>query len=322
MIIFLFFSGTLSAVEIDKNYISKWTGIEVIGTDAITANKIRALGLVTIGNTFPASKAKHYCEKCKKIIQKKTQFKNAHCGLVWYGDEGAYLIVETSGKQADNKAFRAIPTNKYAVITIPDELNEVFLKWESRISALMSSGNFLTEKPNENFRDSNDPILHELAVQLSQLVPKHNQAVLDVVHYSPDVKERQKAAQLFAWSNHAENLPYVLEWDLLLDPNLGVRNDVARSFSHSMNKINDEALLKNLMPVYCKQLSFPTFTDRNKALISLSRMLQSHPTLISSLNSNSQCKANITYISNASILENVRDPAKDILKILETAADA
>lgn len=313
----LCFSQMLFSFEIDDDYLSKWAGIEIIGTDSTTANKIRSLDIITIGNTFPIHKAKYYCEKCKKIIQKKTEFKNAHCGLVLYGDEGAYLTVETNGKHSARKIFRDIPITKKGIIQIPNELNEVFVKWESRMSFLLSSGNFAVEKPNDNFRDSDDPILHELAVQLSKLVPKYNHAILEVVHYSPDIQERQKAAQLFAWSNHSENLPYVLEWNLLLDPDSGVRNDVARSFSTFMEKIKDEPLLIKIIPTYCKQANLPSHSDRNKALISLLNILKSHPTLTSTLNDNKDCKANITYISNMSILENVRDPAKDILKILE-----
>lgn len=320
--IILTFSMTLNAFEIDENYKSEWVGIEVIGGDVEAAEKIRALDIITIGHAFPAYNAKHYCEKCKKIIQKKTQFKNAHCSLVWFPENTAYLLVELIGKEYNHVTFRTIPKNNNAIISIPNELNEVFIKWKTRMSDLLSSGNFSLEKPNDSFRDSNDTILHELAVQLSKLVPKHNHAVLEVIHYSPDIQERQKAAQLFAWSNHAENLPYVLEWNLLLDPDPGVRNDVARSFSNSMHKIKDENLLKKLIPTYCKQAALPSHSDRNKALISLSRILDSHPNLIPTLNKNSQCKENITYISNMSILENVRDPAKEILKILEESNHA
>lgn len=312
------FPQMLFSFQLANDYTSNWAGIEVIGSDATAADIIRNLDIITIGNTFPAYKAKYYCEKCKKIIKKNTQLKNVSCGLVWYGDQTAYLTVETAGKELSSNLFRTIPNNKDAAVKIPNELNKVFLKWESRMSALMFSDS------NEESTDSNsnDPILHGLTVELSQLVPKYNQAILEVIHYSPNDQERQKAAQLFAWSDHAENLPYVLEWDLLLDPNPGVRNDVARSFSSSMEKIKDETLLKKLMPVYCKQATFPSHGDRNKALISLFRILESHPNLISTLNKDSQCKANITYISNMSILENVREPAQDILKILDAANHA
>jgi hypothetical protein len=308
-----FYSQILFSFQVDNNYVSKWAGIEVIGTDAATAEKIRTLDIVTIGSTFKAQKAKHYCEKCKKIIRSKTKFKNAYCGLVWYGDQTAYLTVETEGKQIHNNLLRTIPENQNAIVKIPEELNEVFLKWESRMSALMFSRNL------DKSTDSNDPLLHELEVKLSKLVPTYNHTILDVIHYSPDVIERQKAAQLFTWSNHAENLPHVLEWDLLLDPHPGVRNDVARSFSSSMEKIKDEELLKKLMPVYCKQAALPSHTDRNKALYSILNIIKTHPNLISTLNENIPCKKNITYISNVSILENVRDPAKDILKIIKNA---
>lgn len=318
----LFFSKILFSFQIDENYLSTWTGIEVIGTNSINANKIRSLDIITIGNTFPAYKVKYYCEKCKRIIQKKTQFKNAQCGLVLYGDEGAYLTVEANGKQQNSRSFRDTPINRNAVTKIPNELNEIFLKWEARMSTLISGGNFSVEKPNDKFRDSNDTILHELAVQLSELVPKYNHAVLEVIQYSPDIQERQKAAQLFAWSNHAENLPYVLEWNLLLDSDSGVRNDVARSFSNSMHKIKDENLLKKLIPTYCKQAALPSHSDRNKALLSILDMVKTHSNLITILNKETQCKANITYISNMSILENVRDPAKEILKILEESNHA
>ena len=180
------------------------------------------------------------------------------------------------------------------------------------MTALMSNGNFSMEKPNEDFRDSTDPMLHEMAVQLSQLVPKYNHDLLEIVHYSPYVEERQKAAQLFAWSNHAENLPYLLKWDLLSDPDEEVRNNIARSFSQFMKKIKDESLLKDLMPAYCMQATLPNHTDRNKALISINSILESHPKLVIAIPP--ECKKNITYLSDTSILDNIKGPAKDILK--------
>lgn len=289
-----------------------------MGTDPVTAQKIRKLVPIKIGDNFRASEAKHICSLCKKRINKNIKIKNAGCSIVWFGDNVAYLIVEVP--KSHNASFRVLPYKTSTITVIPNELNTIFLKWEKRMSFLMSNGNFSMEKMDFGYRGSNDPILHELAVTLTYLVPKYNQAILDVLRYSPDVKERQKAAALLAWSNHDENLHYVLEWDLLSDPDKGVRNDVARSFSAFMNKIEDEKLLTSLIPAYCKQASFPNHTDRNKALYSILGILNNHPKLVNAVNP--ECKKNIDYISKTSILENIKNPAKDILSIIEAGDHA
>lgn len=83
-----------------------------------------------------------------------------------------------------------------------------------------------------------------------------------------------------------------------------------------MNEIKDEKLLKNLIPHYCKQITFPKHTDRNKALFSIKEILEVRPTLSSSLDV--KCQNTIKYISNMSILENVKGPAEDILTMIES----
>jgi hypothetical protein len=183
------------------------------------------------------------------------------------------------------------------------------------MSTLQSSGTFPNERYDKGFRDSDDPVLHGLAVKLSKVVWKYNHILLDIVHYSTNVTERRSSATLLAWSRHPENLASILEWDLLMDPDTGVRNYIARAFTYSISDIRDRSLLKNLLPAYCKQAALPTHTDRNKALYSILEILKNDKSLASSISP--ECKNTITYISEISILDNVGGVAKEIMKIME-----
>lgn len=66
----LFYSPILLSAGLDKNYESTWHGIEVVGTDSVTAEKIRALQPITIGEKFRVSERKYYSEKCQQLIKK------------------------------------------------------------------------------------------------------------------------------------------------------------------------------------------------------------------------------------------------------------
>ena len=309
----LMLSQKAFSFEIKSDYKSKWAGIEVIGSQSLPAKKIRELLPIRIGDTFIAADAKHYKNLCIDIIRKNTAFDETTCSILWYGDETVFLIVDLLDKNSIN-VFRKIPKKKAPVSKIPNELNLLYEKWNSHASTLMSSGNFPIENFDNDFRDFEDPILHGFALKLRAMATKYNNNLLDIIHYSEDNIERQKAADLLSWGRVVDNIHFIIEWNLLNDPDITVRNNIARSFLHFVHRANDQILLKNLIKGYCAQAKLPTHLDRNKALLSIKEILEAHPKLISAISF--ECKSNITYLSEASIVENVKDPAKDILAIL------
>lgn len=314
----LFLCLTISQIaisfEIKSDYKSKWAGIEVIGSQNISSQKVRQLLPIHIGDTFIAADAKHYTTLCRDIIRQNTPYNESTCSILWYGDETVYLIVDLLDKNEPLR-FREIPEKNTAVHKIPDELNVLYEKWNDHASILMSSGSFPTENFDNGFRDFNDPVLHNFALKLKKMSTKYNSILLDIVHYSKDNIERQKAADLLSWGKVVDNIHFIIDWNLLNDPDSTVRNNIARSFLYFVHKANDEVLLKNLIQAYCSQAKLPTHGDRNKALYSIKEILEEHPKLNTAINP--ECKNNISYLSNVSILENVQGPAKDILVILE-----
>ena len=310
----LLLSPIAYSFHIENDYQSKWAGIEVIDSQNISMHKIRQLLPIQVGDTFIARDAKHYVSLCRDIIRENTSYGETLCSILWYGDETVYLIVDLLGK-SENHIFRKIPTKNTEIHKIPNELNLLYKKWNDHASALMSSGNFPIENFDNGFRDFDDPILHNLAIKLKKFATKYNSILLDIVHYSENNIERQKAADLLSWGKVVDNIHFIIDWNLLEDPDMTVRNNIARSFLHSIHHSNDQVMLKNLIQAYCSQAKLPTHGDRNKALYSIKEILEEHPTLISAINS--ECKSRISYLSKVSILENVKEPAKEILAILE-----
>ncbi len=308
----LYFSPISLLAVIDDNYKGRWEGIEVVGVDHHTAQKIRNKMPFKRGDVFLITDDDKYMEICQKNVNEIIPSGAARCGFTLFTDGIVYLNIDIPKAQSDN--FRKIPSKNGKIAILPDELRHLYDAWNKRMSTLQSSGTFPNERYDNGFRDSDDPVLHEIALKLNKVSWKHNDNLLDIVHYSPDVSQRRVAATLLAWSRHPENLALILKWDLLMDPDIGVRNYVARAFTYSITDIRDRTLLKNLLPAYCKQVALPTHTDRNKALYSILGILKNDITLASNISP--ECKDTITYISEISILDNVGGVAKDINKLM------
>ncbi|MGE4349221.1 MAG: hypothetical protein AB7D28_05615 [Candidatus Berkiella sp.] len=309
----LTFSHISFSYVINGNYEAKWSGIEVIGTDNnIEAEKIRQLLPIRIGETLIAKDAMDYKNLCCNIVKEKTSFEKSRCSILFYGDNNAYFIIDLASNET-MYAFRTIPQKSTPIPGIPKELDELYEKWNNHASSLMSSGNFIKENFDNNFRDFEEPSLHLYAMQLNKMTKKYNNILLDIIHYSESNAARQKVADLLSWGDLNKNIHYLIRWNLLNDPDPGVRNNIARAFLHSVHKAN-EALLKDLIHAYCYQSQLPTHGDRNKALFSLKEIIEAHPHLGSTFSS--ACKNNLIYLSEMSILDNIKEPANDILAII------
>lgn len=299
-----------------NNIEATWAGIEVMGTDKETAQKIRNLIPIKIGDTFQFSESEKYRLMCYNLMKDNFQINNVHCGFIFFGGGHVYLDVEI----LNNKSiFRSIPKIQATIPTISNEFINLLNQWDQRVTFLITNKQPIIEIYDKGYLDSKDPILHALAEKLAPLAYKHNNLLLDIVRYSPDVDSRTQAATLLSWARHQEqNLRFVLKWDLLNDPDKGVRNNLARAFSSIMHEVKDVNLLSKLIPVYCKQATLPSHTDRNKALYSIMGILKQHSNLSSEIDCD--CKNTINNISEISTLENVGGLAKEILRLMETSS--
>lgn len=318
IVCFVFSSNVAKATIIYGNYEGILAGIEVIGVDAEAAQKIRKQMPYQIGSKFALSDMAEYKAKCQQIIKNNLHASIGLCTSVLYNEKEFFLVIDVFPEDSRNKevVFRKIPEKKQGeVAKLPKKLQELYNALDERRSLLISQGKFPVEIRNKGYVDYEDPILHDLALSLVEHAEKSNEILLQILHYSKNVEERRLAATLLSWSKHPENLNLILEWNVLLDPDTGVRNNVARSYISIMQNMKNEALLQKLIPIYCKQASLRTHTDRNKALISILEILQSDKN--SSKNINTECESNIRYLSEMSILGNVGGTAKEIIKLID-----
>lgn len=291
-----------------SDFKGKWVGIEVMGCDTKTAQAIREMIPLQVGQPFHVQDLSLWCNKVKNNLTKET----VHCSFIAYQNGKFYFDVDIISNK--HSKFRQISPNNQA-FKVPKDLAALLHEWDNSTMDMFKSGTYFNETFDKGYLDSNQPHLHGLALKLSKLSYRNNKLILKIIKESKDPIQRAKAATLLSWSRHPENIEYVMKEDLLNDPDSSVRNNLARSLSFNIGMIKDENLLKKAIQIFCNQAKLPTHSDRNKALISLNEILENHKNL--SKDVNNECRMTLEYISNMSILPNVGGVAKNILLRLE-----
>lgn len=300
--------------EIYPEFKGEWSGIEVMGVDQSTAEIIRKLVPIKKGDPFSSAennKFKQWCSNIKINIAAK----DVHCSFIGYENRQFFYNIEVTPNNEKEYKFRHIPKTSNNTYKVPETLKTLLSKYDNRFFAMMAEDNFPHEIKGKRYADYHDPELHALVQKLIIQVKKNNQKILNILRFSNDEKEREKAAQLLAWSTNDNNLAYILKWDLFNDPDPGVRNDLSRSIYRSLDYIKDKNLINRALPIYCEQAALRSHTDRNKALSSIQKILRKHPDLYVSIDN--ECIQTIQYIADTSILINSGGIAKDILNSLE-----
>ncbi len=293
-----------------------WAGIEVMGVESKTAERIRNRIPIHQGETFSSlnkEKLKSWCN----LVKEEVRIEEVNCSFVGFANGNFFYSVEIIAPNSKSKKYRIIPKTIFNIASIPKEIEELSNQWEERAMFLIKSEINPQEYDENGYLDSKDPLLHELAIKLSNETHKYNNKLLNIIKYSKDPKNRSKAATLLSWSKQPSNLEFILKWDLLSDPDEEVRNNLARSMFVILNKVKEKSLLRKSLQSFCYQASLPSHTDRNKALTSLQKILKKNPDLVQSINK--ECKATISYIGHNSILPNAGGVAIDLLNTLENS---
>lgn len=194
-------------------------------------------------------------------------------------------------------AYREIPAEPIQDVAVPQKLVALQAQWNQTLKYQQII--------------ENQPQLEQLSQALSEYVNKYNSTLLYIVRYSKDPVQRSQAAELLSWSSNPKNINFILEWDLMNDPEDSVRHHLVRTVSSQLNTINDKSILRKSIYAFCQQTTLPSDMDRNKALFLLQRILSKHQDLTASLHD--ECRSSISYISRTTILPNVSVVAKDIL---------
>ncbi|MCS5707288.1 HEAT repeat domain-containing protein [Candidatus Berkiella cookevillensis] len=309
--IIFFYIPHAYAIKIDETFNANWTGIEVVDTDHETAEKIRNHIKLPIGTPVIYSEVEKYKSSCKKFNENSI---NLNCSFLLYSDGSAYLNVEVVSNNNGN-IYRDIPITKNKNLKIPKKLDLFYEEFDERLSFLMTNNMEIDENYHNCYLDFSDPILHGISKKIAQQCQIYNDLLLKIIRFSHNIEERRKAAILLSWSCDPNNLSYIVKWGLLFDPDAKVRNNLARAYSSRISSEKDITSLESLIPIYCNMMSFPTHMDRNKALFSMNEIIDKYPELSGSIHP--KCINRISHIGEMSILENVRDEAKEILNKLK-----
>ncbi len=266
--------GIGNTLETTGGFQGVWAGIEVIGCDSDTTAKIRNLIPIHNGMSFTSldqAQLRSWCD----TVRKQMTNEEIKCRFIAYLDGKYYFNVDIIPIEFAQRQFRTIHSIK-SLPKIPKSLEELYNELEKNLMRAIQSGNDPRENYAKGYIDYQDPTLHSIAVKLSDSVPQYNSILLNVIRYSNDHNQRAGAATLLSWAKNPNNLNKIIDWDLLNDPNEAVRNNLARSISFELNTIKDKALLNKAIPLFCKQVAFPSHADRNKGLVSLKSILENN----------------------------------------------
>lgn len=311
---FIFLFGMLApsfgySLETTENFHGVWAGIEVMGCDKNTANKIRKLIPIQNGMSFNSLNKEELHSWCENI-KKEIPYLNIKCGFIGYLEGNYYFNVEVLSNNLYKNNFRVIPSEK-SVPVLPHKLEKLHDELENYIINAIQTGVDPKENYDKGYLDYKEPKMHAVALKLSYSVRRYNNTILNILRCSNDSKQREKAATLLSWAKKPNNLHKIIEWDLLNDPDPNVRNNLTRSISFEFETIKEKTLLKKIIPLLCKQATLPSHGDRNKALVSLKSILENNPTISSEINH--ECNATLEYISESSVLPNAGGIAKELL---------
>lgn len=314
---FFLFQNNLLAAEITNNFEGKWAGIEVMGCDPKTAERVRNIIPINEGELFSSANSDKHKKWCN-VIRAEFESHKIECGFIGYDGGKFYYDVEFINKNNPH-LFRKIPKSEKNTVKINNELLELYKNFDKLFWSKISSGVFPLENFDKGYLDFDDLELHAFSEPLSTLAKSNNQNLLDVIEYSDDTELRALAARLLSWSQSPKVIEYIIDKDLLNDPDKFVRNDLTRSlsiyFEHLAEDIFDDTVLKKGVSAFCKQAALPSHTDRDKALWSLDTIIRKNPSVINIIDQN--CMATLNEIAEASILPNVGGTAKDILKNID-----
>ena len=292
----------------------KWTGFEVVGNHKVTKSEILSHIPVKIGDIYEEDPVlwKKWCVDLKDHFK----FYFTDCSSVRYINFQAFFVVEVIelGQEYRNQ-YRLEPTRDLQLAS--PEILKLYDQLYSRMMMLFNQGINIIESYDKGYLDYSDQEMHKVAEQLAKTVPRYRLNLLDVLENDKSVNQREKAANLLNWSVNelANSVMYANR--LLDDPSDLVRNNISRFTLHFIDKVNNQKNREEMIDRLLLQLNRPSHADRNKAIYNLLFIAQIHPTDREYIKLKGEYL--IKYIANTSLLDNVRDPAIQLLKLVNAS---
>ena len=289
----------------------KWVGFEIIGYHKISKEDLQSLVPIHAGSTYQED-FPTWQKWCSDIKTKFSLF-FTECTSVRYSNFNAYFAIEViePGYEYRNN-FRPSPSKDIPLAT--PEIMDLYEKLDARLWELFNRGAPPSETSDRGYLEYTDSEMHKTVQSLIQFVPKYRANLLDVLENDKDINKRAKAANLLNWSLNNLGESIVQANRLLDDPNSLVRNNISRFTLHFPEKIMNSLDRQKVIDHLLLQLDRPSHGDRNKAIYNLLMMIKKFPE--DSAYIKEKGLRLITYISQASVLSNVRDPALEILTLI------
>lgn len=287
-----------------------WAGFEIVGQKNVSKAKIQSLIPIKIGSPFEDNKL--LWDQWCMAIQAKYNFIYAECGAVRYGDFKAYFTVELVEKGDEYRlAFRDEPAQSLPLAN--QKVIKEFEALQSRLWTLFEKGQPPIENALKGYLDYDDLEMSQMVQHLIKWTPKYRDNLIRVLKQDKDPEKRAKAATLLNWAQNTEDSISKVH-SLVNDPRELVRNNISRFMMHYFDKVKNTRILKEVIKSLSKQLWYPSFGDRNKAIFGLLAIAKNHPQIRSYI----KLKAirGIQFLAKNSILNNVQVPAQQLLELI------
>jgi hypothetical protein len=288
----------------------KWTNFELMGHHSVSREKITKHIPLKIGTDYQTDRESW--KKWSADLEKQFDFHSVKISAVRFVGGKAYLVVNVIERGNERVLeFRPTPTGS---VELPADVLETYRKMSTYSQSLFEKGTPPHEKSDDGFLDYEEAEMSQMATELFQIVPQHRLLLLKALDEESELRIRATAATLLNWAGDVEksmvaSLPY------LDDPSSGVRNNLTRFMLHYFDRVESAESRRQIIDAIIPQLSRPSHGDRNKAIYALSMLAEKDDDSLDYIMS--KAGKQIRYIADNSILFNVRDPAKELLKSFE-----
>jgi hypothetical protein len=294
-------------------FVWRWVGTELVGTRDTPRDAILARLAVPVGEPYAKEVAARLAADCAALAEPLSLLA-VRCAPLRKTGEGAYLVVDVVERsEPERLASTPAPAGDVA---LPAELADAYRRLEEGYTERLMAGRPVPESADAGYLDFADPELHAIALELLAAVPPHRDLLLRAVAEDRDAADRARAATLLHW---VPDKPAAIAavHRLLDDSDETVRNDVSRFMLFHLGRVEDRALLREVVVSLARQLARPSHGDRNKALYGLGAVLDAAPELAPFVEE--RAGPWLRRLAEQSVLSNVGGVAVELLARLQGA---
>ena len=298
-----------------------WAGIEILGNHDVPRAEIEKIVTVPVGESYRVGDAPFWKDACATVKQ-QLDFADVSCPdrpLRVFDGRKAYLVVDIVEK-GNEKLLRFRKPPSKDVPFANDEMLRVLEELQDKTLTAAMAGHAYQENGAQGHlvyvAREGDEDVSPLVDRLAAVVPQYRENLLAILRLEKDAEKRQQAANLLNWAGGdlekliRDSMPY------LDDPDAGVRNNLSRFMIAFVDRVKKESLRHELIDAFVLQIRRPSHGDRNKGVYNLLGIAQARPENRAYIREAGGDA--LRYLADNSIVFNVRDPARELLALVET----